>query len=88
MLDRNRGGAYLSILIAGCGMFGIFLFLTYYLQQTLGYSPVITGLAFLPMVALIDDLVEPVQHRADAALRAQAAGHRWACCSPRSAWPG
>ena len=32
-------------------MFGIFLFLTYYLQQTLGYSPVITGLAFLPMVA-------------------------------------
>ena len=30
-------------------MFGIFLFLTYYLQQTLGYSPLITGVAFLPM---------------------------------------
>jgi hypothetical protein len=30
---------------------GIFLFLTYHLQQTLGYSPVITGVAFLPMIA-------------------------------------
>jgi len=32
-------------------MFGIFLFLTYYLQETLGFSPVTAGLAFLPMVA-------------------------------------
>ena len=31
-------------------MFGIFLFLTYYLQQTLHYSPVVTGVAFLPMI--------------------------------------
>ena len=31
------------------GLFGIFLFLTYYLQQTLGYSPLVTGVAFLPM---------------------------------------
>jgi EmrB/QacA subfamily drug resistance transporter len=53
VLDRNRGAAYLSILIAGSGMFGIFLFLTYYLQVTLGYSPVITGVAFLPMIALV-----------------------------------
>ena len=53
VLDRNRGGAYLGILITGAGMFGIFLFLTYYLQTTLKYSPVITGLAFLPMVACI-----------------------------------
>src|SRR6202034_1108112 len=53
VLDRNRGGAYLSILIAGSGMFGIFLFVTYYLQQTLGFSPVATGLAFLPMIALV-----------------------------------
>jgi EmrB/QacA subfamily drug resistance transporter len=53
VLDRNRGGAYLSILIAGSGMFGIFLFLTYYLQTTLRYSPVIAGVAFLPMVACI-----------------------------------
>src|SRR5438309_6618048 len=49
VLDRNRGGAYLSMLIGTAGLFGIFLFLTYYLQQTLGYSPLITGVAFLPM---------------------------------------
>jgi len=49
VLDRNRGGAYLSMLIASSGMFGTFLFLTYYLQQTLGYSPVVTGIAFLPI---------------------------------------
>jgi len=50
VLDRNRGGAYLSMLIASAGMFATFLFLTYYLQQTLGYSPVVTGFAFLPIV--------------------------------------
>src|SRR6202044_738940 len=53
ILDRNRGASYLSILITGAGMFGIFLFLTYYLQETLGFSPVTAGLAFLPMVAAI-----------------------------------
>ena len=51
VLDRNRGGAYASMLIASAGLFGIFLFLTYYLQQTLGYSPLVTGLAFLPISA-------------------------------------
>ncbi len=53
VLDRNRAAAYLSILITGAGMFGIFLFLTYYLQETLGYSPVTTGVAFLPMVGAV-----------------------------------
>jgi EmrB/QacA subfamily drug resistance transporter len=53
VLDRNRGGAYLAILIVGAGMFGIFLFLTYYMQVTLGFSPVVSGLAFLPMVFCI-----------------------------------
>jgi EmrB/QacA subfamily drug resistance transporter len=51
VLDRNRGGAYLSFFIAAAGLFGIFLFLTYYLQQTLGYSPLVTGVAFLPISA-------------------------------------
>ena len=51
--DRTRSGAYLAMLFAGAGMFGILLFLNYYMQQSLGYSPVITGLAFLPMVALV-----------------------------------
>jgi EmrB/QacA subfamily drug resistance transporter len=48
VLDRNRGGAYLSMLIVGAGLFGIFLFLSYFMQQTLGYSPLVTGVAFLP----------------------------------------
>src|SRR6187431_489130 len=53
VLDRNRGAAFLSVLIAGAGMFGIFLFVTYYLQLTMGYSPIQTGLAFLPMIAML-----------------------------------
>ena len=53
VLDRNRGGAYLTMLITGAGMFGIFLFLIYYMQVTLGYSAVLSGAAMLPMVALI-----------------------------------
>ncbi|RKS75476.1 EmrB/QacA subfamily drug resistance transporter [Motilibacter peucedani] len=53
VLDGNRGGAYLSASIAGAGMFGLFLFLTYYLTATLGFSPVATGAAFLPMIASI-----------------------------------
>jgi EmrB/QacA subfamily drug resistance transporter len=53
VLDRNRGAAYLAVLIVGAGMFGVFLFLIYYLQQTLGYSPVISGVAFLPMIAMV-----------------------------------
>ena len=53
VLDRNRAGAYLAVLTVGAGMLGIFLFLTYYMQQTLGYSPVVTGLAFLPVIAMV-----------------------------------
>jgi EmrB/QacA subfamily drug resistance transporter len=53
VLDRNRGGAYLAVLTAGAGIFGVFLFLTYYLQQTLGYSPVVSGVAFLPLIATL-----------------------------------
>lgn len=51
VVDRMRGGAYLSIGLAVIGMFGTFLFLTYYLQVVHGYSPVKSGFAFLPMVA-------------------------------------
>lgn len=53
LTDRNRSAAYLSILIAGASMFGIFLFVTYFLQATLRFSPIQTGLAFLPMVAML-----------------------------------
>jgi len=53
VLDRNRGAAYATVLIAGAGMFGIFLFVTYYLQASLGYSPIQTGLSFLPMIGML-----------------------------------
>jgi EmrB/QacA subfamily drug resistance transporter len=53
VLDRNRGAAYLSVMIAGAGMFGIFLFVTYYLQTSLGFTPMQTGLSFLPMIAML-----------------------------------
>jgi EmrB/QacA subfamily drug resistance transporter len=47
--DRNRGGSYLAVLLTIAGMFGAFLFLTYYMQVVLGYSPLKAGLAFLPL---------------------------------------
>ncbi|GAA4915438.1 MFS transporter [Streptomyces coeruleoprunus] len=50
MTERNRGGVYLSLGLAVIAMFGLFLFLTYYLQIVKGYSPVKTGFAFLPMI--------------------------------------
>jgi EmrB/QacA subfamily drug resistance transporter len=53
VLDRNRGGSYLAVGVVGAGMFGVFLFLTYFLQQTRGFSPIETGLAFLPMVGAV-----------------------------------
>ncbi|QIS22189.1 MFS transporter [Nocardia terpenica] len=51
VLDRTRGASYMTVFVMGIGMFAIFLFLTYYMQLTLGYSPIRTGVAFLPMVA-------------------------------------
>ncbi|HBF80517.1 MAG TPA: MFS transporter [Streptomyces sp.] len=51
LTDRNRGGVYLSLGLAIIAMFGLFLFLTYYLQVVQGFSPVKTGFAFLPMIA-------------------------------------
>jgi EmrB/QacA subfamily drug resistance transporter len=49
ILDRNRGGAYLSSMLVGAGLFGAFLFLTLYLQNVLGYSPLRAGFASLPV---------------------------------------
>ncbi len=51
--DRTRGGAYLAIGLSGIAMFAVFLFLTYYLQQNKDFTPIQTGLAFLPMMAVI-----------------------------------
>jgi MFS family permease len=51
VLDRNRGGSYLIFLLVGAGLFAMFLFLTYYFQVNLGYSPLKSGFAFLPFSA-------------------------------------
>ncbi|MFD5268808.1 MFS transporter [Streptomyces sp. NPDC058335] len=50
VLDRTRGGSFLAVFVLGMGMFSIFLFLTYYLEASIGYSPIEAGLSFLPMV--------------------------------------
>ena len=51
--DRNRGASFLSIGIAGASILALLLFLTYYLQQGRGYTPIQTGVAFLPMAASV-----------------------------------
>jgi EmrB/QacA subfamily drug resistance transporter len=51
--DRNRGAAYLALFLTYGAMFAMFLFLTYYIQDVKGYSPVITGVAFLPIPVTI-----------------------------------
>ena len=53
VLDRTRGGSLLVALFASVGIFGVFLFLTYYLQGTLGYSPIKSGIAFLPLIFVL-----------------------------------
>ena len=53
VLHRDRGGSYLAVVLSAIAIFAVFLFVTYYLQQNLRFSPVTAGLAFLPMVAMI-----------------------------------
>jgi len=49
--ERNRAGAFLASLLTGAGLFAMFVFLSYYLQEVLGYSALKAGLAFLPFAA-------------------------------------
>jgi EmrB/QacA subfamily drug resistance transporter len=51
--SRDRTGAYLISLCVGTALFGMFFFLTLFVQGVWGYSPLKAGLAFLPMVATI-----------------------------------
>ncbi|MDV7991697.1 MULTISPECIES: MFS transporter [unclassified Rhodococcus (in: high G+C Gram-positive bacteria)] len=51
VLNRTRAGSFLAVFVTGAGMFAVFLFLTYYLQNTLKYTPITTGFAFMPMIA-------------------------------------
>lgn len=50
---RTRGGSVVALFITMMGFFGVSLFLAYYLQGVLGYSPLRTGIAFLPMVVAL-----------------------------------
>jgi EmrB/QacA subfamily drug resistance transporter len=51
--DKNRSGAYIVMLIIGAAMFGMFFFVTYFVQLVLGYSALKTGFAFLPVAFTI-----------------------------------
>jgi MFS family permease len=51
--DRNRSTSYLARLLLVAGMLGMFFFLTQFLQNLLGYSPLKTGFAFLPLTAML-----------------------------------
>ena len=48
VLERNRGGAYLAALLNVVGLFAMFIFVSYYMQQILHYSAAEAGVAFLP----------------------------------------
>ena len=61
--DRARGGSYAALLVTGAGIFAVFLFLTYFLQVNLGFSPLKTGLAFLPLTVVLVITSTTVQTR-------------------------
>jgi EmrB/QacA subfamily drug resistance transporter len=61
--DRARGGSYAALLVTGAGIFAVFLFLTYFLQQNLAFSPLKTGLAFLPLSGVLIITSTTVQTR-------------------------
>jgi EmrB/QacA subfamily drug resistance transporter len=51
--DRNRAGTYAMMLALAAAMFGMFFFLTLFVQDVLGYSPLRAGIAFLPITAAL-----------------------------------
>src|SRR5258707_160191 len=51
LADRDRAASIIALTLASAGIYSVFLFLTYYLQTVQAYTPVRTGLAFLPMIA-------------------------------------
>jgi EmrB/QacA subfamily drug resistance transporter len=61
--DRARGGSYAALLITGAGIFAVFLFLTYFMQENLAFSPLKTGLAFLPLTVVLVITSTTVQTR-------------------------
>ncbi len=90
---RSLTGANLAMLAVAGGMFAVFYFASIYLQQTLGFSPVQTGLAFLPLTAGIiafsgvaQQIVGKVGVREVAMVGMGVAAHRACCSSPGRRW--
>ena len=66
LADRNRAGAYLIMLCIATGLFGLFFFLTLFIQNVLGYSAIRTGIAYLPFavgVVIASALAAPLVAR-------------------------
>ena len=53
LANRNRAGAYLNMLFIPASMFGVFFFLSQFLQDVLGFSPLMAGVAFLPLTLVL-----------------------------------
>ncbi len=53
VVERTRGGSLVALFLTNAGLFGVSLFLTYYLENFDGYSPLRTGVAYLPMVGAL-----------------------------------
>jgi predicted MFS family arabinose efflux permease len=53
LTNRTRAGSLVALLLTSMGLFAVFLLLAYYLEETLGYSPLRTGVAFLPLVVAL-----------------------------------
>jgi EmrB/QacA subfamily drug resistance transporter len=51
--DRNRTGSYIVMLAVGAALFSMFFFLTQFVQEILGYSPLKAGFAFVPVTIVI-----------------------------------
>jgi hypothetical protein len=81
VLDRDRGGSYLAVVPSAIAIFAAFLFITYYMQQNLRFSPVQAGLAFLPMVAMIMTSSITANVKLLARTRRPSAGPDGKCCS-------
>jgi EmrB/QacA subfamily drug resistance transporter len=70
LANRTRAGANVAVMLASVGMFGVFFFLTFFMQGILGYSPVRAGVGFLAVTlgiivssGIVSGLVTKVQPR-------------------------
>ena len=72
-------GASIVAFAISASMFSMFLYLTLYIQDVLGYSPLQAGLRFLP-ITLLSFVVAPISGRLSVRVPVRAAARRRACC--------